>query len=122
MSNEIVLSLDHLEKKKLLVRTSVPNINGNIQEKLGEILHGMAEHKKFEFEKQCLPLIDAAYIDRKVGVLDKTMHGVFDEYVKDLISQAIRVFLIRPFLAHTSKQTRKISKIKRYSADLLVKN
>ena len=91
MNEDIIGSLSMLEKKKLLMRQNVNDSSEKVLEKLMEILQGMDRYKKFYFEKKSFPMINETYIERKIGNLDKTVGGVFDEYVKSMILQTVKV-------------------------------
>ena len=66
-------------------------MNEQIQEKLAEILGGMDKFNKFNLKKNKLMDIDRPFIERKMGVLNKTLNGVFSEYMKSFILRSIKV-------------------------------
>ena len=80
-----------LEKKKALLRQNVNDNNEKMQEKLAEVLEGMDKSRKTKLERSRLPIINEAYIDKKLSKFSTDISGVFDEYVKSMILKISQV-------------------------------
>jgi hypothetical protein len=80
-----------LEKKKLLMRQNVVDNSQKIKDKMCDILDRMEKYKRFGVNKSTSMTINEAYIEKKINLLGSTMNGVFDDYVKVMIIQIVKV-------------------------------
>lgn len=80
-----------LDKKKLLMRQNVVDNSQKIKDKMCDILDRMEKYKRFGINKPTNVIINDAYIEKKINLLGNTMNGVFDDYVKVMIIQIVKV-------------------------------
>ena len=91
MTKDIQNSLNMLEKKKIIMSQNVVDNSGRVKEKLAEILHAMAVTQRSGLDRKTVPFIDAEYIQSKISHVEKTIGGVFNEYVRSMITKTINV-------------------------------
>ena len=92
INENITDSLNLLDKKHVILCQEIKDNNPKIQEKLNEILERMGKYKKKITPLKKLVHIDKEFIRKKVENVDKSMNGVFNYYVKNLIVQTVNVW------------------------------
>jgi hypothetical protein len=92
MAKDFRNSLNTLEKKKLIMSQHVADNNGQVRDKLNEILHGMSMTQKLGFDRHPVLIIDENYIKGQIKILEKNIGNVFGEKIKTMIIKTITVF------------------------------
>jgi hypothetical protein len=94
MNEDIMNSLNTLEKKKIMMSQEIRDNNPKIQEKLQEVLDRMGTYKRRLDPIRKLGNIDSEFIQKKVEGVNKAVNGVFNFYVRNLIVQTVNVSLV----------------------------
>lgn len=91
MNEDILNSQSMLSRNKNILSKNIIDNNKRVREKLSEVLVSMDTYRKFDFKNKKLPFINDEYIEKKVGNIKRTMNGVFDDYVRNMIIHTVNV-------------------------------